>query len=146
MKIVLRCAAALTVLTGALAIAQEHQGLLERALSCQVGASEIATLMRKGEAEDVGMKRPTQTFAAPSGNLYRLAKPVSALGYSTSEIYVAPGRITMAVSGQALASISAKLKLSADPYGPAEGEGRGGPPISIHWPLRGSTSRQAMSS
>lgn len=120
MKPVVRCAAGLAMLTAAPAVAQEHNRLLERALSCRIGAIEIATLMRKSEAEDAGMKRPAQTLAAPSGNLYHLAKPVSALGYSTSEIYVAPGRIAMAISGQTLASVSAKLQLAPDPYGPAE--------------------------
>lgn len=120
MKLVMGCAASLAMLTAAPVVAQERHGLLERALSCQIGASEIATLMSKSQADDAGMKRPAQTLAAPSGNLYRLTKPVSALGYSTSEIYVAPGRFAMAISGQALASVSAKLQLAADPYGPAE--------------------------
>lgn len=102
------------------AIAQETPGLLARAVSCQISDDAIATLISASALQDAGMKKPAQALAAPSGNLYRLARPVSALGYSSSEIYVSPGRIAMAVPGQALAAVSAKLQLTPDPYGPAE--------------------------
>jgi hypothetical protein len=112
-------AAALVVLTApSVALAGETQ--LARAVSCQVGDGEIAKLMDRLATEDAGMKAPAQSLAAPSGNLYRLARPFSALGYSTSEIYVSPSRIAMVVSGQPLASVSARLHLAPTPYGPAE--------------------------
>lgn len=106
-------------LVASVALAQDSS-LLERALSCQVSDSAIATLMPALALEDPGLKTPTQALAAPSGNLYRLARPASALGYSSAEIYVAPGRIAMAVPGQTLSAVSAKLALTPDPYAPAE--------------------------
>lgn len=100
--------------------ARERETLLARALSCQIGDGEIAKLVEGLAAEDVGMKSAAQSLAAPSGNLYRLAAPVGALGYSSSEIYISPGRIVMAVSGQPPASVSARLQLTPVPDGPAE--------------------------
>jgi hypothetical protein len=102
------------------AVARAQEGRLVRALSCRLGDGEIATLMAALAIDDVGMKVPIQSFAAPSGNLYRLKAPVSALGYSTNEIYVSPGRMLMVVSGQKQASVSAKLSLTPAPYSPDE--------------------------
>ena len=111
----------LAVLAGATpAAALERGPLLTRALSCQIGDGAVAKLMDTLAVEDAGMKTAIQSLAAPSGNLYRLANPVSALGYSTTEVYVSPGRIAMVVSGQPLASVSTRLQLEAEPYGPAE--------------------------
>ena len=101
------------------AAAAERGSVLARALSCQIADGELAKLMDTLAREDTGMKTPTQSLAAPSGALYRLASPVSALGYSATEIYVSPSRIAMVVSGQPLASVSARLKLEPEPYGPA---------------------------
>lgn len=102
------------------ATAQGAKTLLERAVACDLHERELATLIDAAGAEDAGMKQPAQTLAAPSGNLYRLTKPVGAFGYSASEIYVAPGRVVLAVPKQALDNVIAKLKLTAEPYGPAE--------------------------
>ena len=111
----------LTLLAGATpAEAFERGPQLTRALSCQIGDGAVAKLMDTLAVEDAGMKTAVQALAAPSGNLYRLANPVSAFGYSTTEIYVSPGRIAMVVSGQPLASVSARLQLEPAPYGPAE--------------------------
>ena len=97
-----------------------RESLLARAVSCRIDDGAVATLMAGLAAEDAGMTSPAQAFAAPSGNLYRLARPVSALGAATDAIYVSPGRIAMVVSGQALAAVSARLRLEPAPYGPAE--------------------------
>jgi len=97
-----------------------RESLLARAVSCRIDDSAVATLMAGLAAEDAGMKSPAQAFAAPSGNLYRLAAPVSALGASTDTIYVSPSRIAMVVSGEALAAVSARLQLEPSSYGPAE--------------------------
>ena len=102
------------------AAAGEPDALLARALSCQVDDGAVATLMPALAAKNAGMKTPVQAFAAPSGNLYRLAAPVSALGYSTDMIHVSPGRIVMVVSGASPDAVAARLRLSAEPYGPAE--------------------------
>lgn len=94
--------------------------LLGRALSCQVGDGALATLMDALAGEVSGMKTPAHSLAAPSGNLYRLARPVGALGYAANEVYVSPSRIALVVAGQSLVSVSSQLRLSATPYGPAE--------------------------
>jgi hypothetical protein len=94
--------------------------LLARALSCRIDDSAVGKLMGALAAEDAGMKSPAQSFAAPSGNLYRLKAPVSVLGYSTDTIYVSPGRIVMVVSGQTPDSVAGRLQLTPDSYGPAE--------------------------
>ncbi len=113
--------AALTSLAAAgPSAAREQETLLARALSCRIGDGETAKLMDALAVEDAGMKSAAQSLAAPSGNLYRLTAPVSALGYSTNEIYISPGRIVMVVSGQQPASVAARLQLEPDPYGPAE--------------------------
>lgn len=100
--------------------ARERETLLARALSCQIGDGEIATLMKSLAAEDAGMKSAAQSLAAPSGTLYRLTAPIGALGYSSNEIYISPGRIVMAVPGQPPVSVSARLQLTPVPDGPAE--------------------------
>lgn len=100
------------------AAAREPETLLARALSCRLAKGEVATLMAAAALAHPGMKAPVQSLAAPSGNLYCLATPVSALGYSTSDIYVSPGRILMAVSGQPQAAVSARLGLAPEAYGP----------------------------
>jgi hypothetical protein len=102
------------------AAAREPETLLARALSCQIDDGAVATLMPALAAENAGMKAAVQAFAAPSGNLYRLAAPVSALGYSTDAIHVSPGRIVMVVAGQSPAAVAARLRLESEPYGPAE--------------------------
>jgi hypothetical protein len=111
----------LTVLAlAAPAAARGPETLLARALSCQIDDGAVATLMPALAAKNPGMKSPAQAFAAPSGNLYRLAAPISALGYSTDAIHVSPGRIVMVVSGASPAEVAARLRLAAEPYGPAE--------------------------
>lgn len=115
----LTLAAALLALAAPSA-ALARESLLARALSCRLDDSAVATLMGGLAAEDPGMKSAAQAFAAPSGNLYRLARPVSALGASADAIYVAPGRIAMVVPGETLATVTARLQLEPTSYGPAE--------------------------
>jgi hypothetical protein len=112
--------AALLSLGAAPSAAVAGETLLARALSCKIDDGAVATLMDRLAAEDAGMKSPAQAFAAPSGNLYRLKTPVSALGYAADAIYVSPGRIAMVVSGQTPESVGGKLQLTPDAYGPAE--------------------------
>lgn len=97
-----------------------RESLLARAVSCRLDDGAVATLMAGLAAEDAGMTSPAQAFAAPSGNLYRLARPVSALGAAADAIYVSPGRIAMVVSGETLAAVAARLRLEPAPFGPAE--------------------------
>jgi hypothetical protein len=112
--------AAILMAVAAPSAALAGESLLTGAVSCQVNDRDVGTLMGALVAEDAGMKSAAQAFAAPSGNLYRLARPVSALGHSADAIYVSPGRIVMVVEGQTLAAVSARLQLEAEPYGPAE--------------------------
>ena len=116
----LGCAALISLALAAPSAALARESLLARAVSCQVDDGDVATLMGGLAAEDPGMKSATQALAAPSGNLYRLARPVAALGYSTDAIFVSPGRIVIVVSGETLAAVTARLQLEAEPYGPAE--------------------------
>ncbi|SFJ48356.1 hypothetical protein [Caulobacter sp. UNC279MFTsu5.1] len=113
-------AAVLVTLAAAPSAAFARESLLARALSCRIDDGAVATLMTALAAEDAGMKAPTQVFAAPSGNLYRLTAPVGALGYSTDAVYVSPGRIAMVVAGQASAAVVDRLQLAPESYGPAE--------------------------
>ncbi|HWU15984.1 MAG TPA: hypothetical protein VN157_18465 [Caulobacter sp.] len=112
--------AAILMAVAAPSAALAGESLLTGAVSCQVNDRDVGTLMGALVAEDAGMKSAAQAFATPSGNLYRLAKPVSAMGYSTDAIYVAPGRIAMVVSGETLAAVIARLRLEPASYGPAE--------------------------
>lgn len=99
--------------------AAASQGLLDRAVSCRLGDGEAAGLMSGLAIEDAGFKRPVRHLAAPSGALYRLTAPVRVLGYQAQEIYVAPGRIALVVEGQTPESVSAALRLTSEPPGPA---------------------------
>ncbi|WEF32728.1 hypothetical protein [Pseudoduganella chitinolytica] len=71
--------------------------LLENALSCKLKDKELATLMRDLAAKQPAFAKPAKQFGAPSADLYRLPQPVSALGYSSAEVVVTPGRILLAV-------------------------------------------------
>ena len=95
------CAALVSLAAALPSTALAREGLLARAVSCQVDDGDVATLMGALAAEDAGMKSAAQAFAAPSGNLYRLARPVSALGHSADAIYVSPGRIVSDTSARA---------------------------------------------
>lgn len=112
--------AALTALWARPALAQGAKGQIDRALACQAADGDLSSLMAHLASEDSGMRTPVHALATPSGNLYRLTKPALAFGYASSDIYVAPGRIALAVSGQSFEAVTAKLKLTPDPYGPAE--------------------------
>ncbi|AYV45971.1 hypothetical protein CFHF_00605 [Caulobacter flavus] len=94
--------------------------LLTRTVGCKIGDAELPGLLERLAAEDQGMKTAVQHLAAPSGALYRLDRPVDALGHVAREIYLSPGRIALVVAGQDLAAVSARLRLTPDPYGPAE--------------------------
>lgn len=102
------------------AVAEEAGSLLERAIACELGEAEIATLLERSAAADPGMRKPAQALAAPSGDLYRLTRPIGALGYTASEVFVAPGRIAIAVPGEALEKVAARLRLTPEPFGPAQ--------------------------
>lgn len=110
--------AALAALVAAPPLAWAQDGPLARAVSCKLEDGAVAGLMSRLAEQDPGLKTPAQSLAAPSGALYRLTSPVSALGVSSNEIYVTPGRILMVVSGQGLATVSARLKLTAEPNTP----------------------------
>ena len=79
--------------------------LLENALSCKLKDSETASLMRELAARQPGLANPAAQFGAPSADVYQLQKPVTALGYTSSEVVVTPGRILLAVPGKPVAKV-----------------------------------------
>jgi len=120
--------AAVLVFSCANAFAAESP-LLENALSCKLKDSETASLMRELAARQPGLAKPATQFGAPSADVYQLQKPVTALGYTSSEVVVTPGRILLAVPGEPVAKAVGKLKLTPDEYGPASRDVR--PTVSV---------------
>ena len=80
--------------------------LLERALQCKLEDKDLASLMRELGAADGAMKKPVAQIGAPAGNVYQLAAPVTAFGYTSSTIAVMPGRIVLAVGGTTVSAAS----------------------------------------
>lgn len=114
--------AALTLLlfaAGSPASAGPPPSLLSRALSCQLRGNEIQNLMETLPRQIPEMGSVARSYAAPSGNLYRLKRPESVLGYSSDEIYVQPARILMLVSGVSASKVARKLHLMFAPFPPA---------------------------
>ncbi len=93
--------------------------LIERALTCRLEPREIAGLMQALPAQIAEMAKPAQQFGAPTGNLYRLAKPVSAFGYASKDVYVTPTRIMLVVSNVKPEAVVKKLKLEPAKLSPA---------------------------
>ena len=93
--------------------------LLEGALQCKLADKDLASMMRALAAANPGMAKPAFQYGAPTVNVYQLAAPVTAFGYSSSTIAVMPGRILLAVSGTSLAAASARLKLEEQSFSPA---------------------------
>lgn len=93
--------------------------LLERALQCKLEDKDLAALMRGLGAADSAMKKPVSQMGAPTVNVYQLAAPVTAFGYTSATVAIMPGRIVLAVDGTTVSAASTKLKLKEDEYGPA---------------------------
>jgi hypothetical protein len=93
--------------------------LLSRALSCQLGDADLGTLMSALAAERPELRTPRAQLSAPSGTLYVLATPVSALGFSSSLILVQPMRILMAVQGMTVPRVAGRLLLEPVPFSPS---------------------------
>lgn len=91
--------------------------LLQRALSCQLDKSEVPTLMAGLEQDLRGEVAMERQYAAPSGDLYRLSRPVTALGYSSTLVYVQPGRIAILLDSPQ-ETVSKALRLEPAPYSP----------------------------
>ncbi|MFP5391021.1 MAG: hypothetical protein ACLGI6_05675 [Gammaproteobacteria bacterium] len=110
--------ASFLVFCSASACAAESQ-LLENALSCKLKDSELASLMRELAVQQPAFAKPAKQYGAPSADVYQLPKPVSALGYSSSEIVITPARILLAVPGEPMARAIGKLKLKEEAFSPA---------------------------
>lgn len=115
--------AVLLAVCSAGAVAAESQ-LLENALSCKLKDGELPALMRQLTAQQAAFAKPSQQYGAPSADVYQLPKPVTAFGYASSEVVVTPGRILLAVPGEAMAKAVGKLKLKEEEYSPARREVR----------------------
>lgn len=103
--------------------------LLENALSCKLKDVEVESLMRNLAASQPAFAKPAKQVMAPSADIYRMAQPVTALGYSSTEVVVTPGRILLAVPGTPLKQAIGKLNLTEEPYSPAKREIR--PTVSV---------------
>ncbi|TWI60930.1 hypothetical protein IP91_04895 [Pseudoduganella lurida] len=110
--------ASLLALCSATAFSAEP-ALLEDALSCKLKDNQVASLMRELATRQPAFAKPATQYGAPAADVYQLNKPASALGYSSAEIVVTPGRILLAVPAESVAKAIAKLKLEEDSYGPA---------------------------
>jgi hypothetical protein len=93
--------------------------LLERALSCKLKDAELPSLMRDLGTQVPGFAKPAVQYGAPATDVYQLLGPVTALGYSSDEIVMTPGRILMAVPQEPLPHAIGKLKLKESPFSPA---------------------------
>jgi hypothetical protein len=92
--------------------------ILKQALSCQIGKGDIAGLIAEID-DEMGAKMLLQrSYAAPSGHLLHLEEPVTALGYTSRDVYVQPGRIAILVDAP-LPALSKALLLQEEPYRPA---------------------------
>lgn len=103
--------------------------LLENALSCKLKDSEIPSLIRHLAVQQPAFAKPSKQYGAPSADVYQLREPVTALGYSSSEVVITPGRILLAVPGKSVGQAVATLKLKEEAYSPASREVR--PSVSI---------------
>lgn len=99
-----------------LSAAATEAPLLERALSCKLADKELKTLMRDLAVTHSAMKKPAFQYALPSLDVYQLAAPVTALGYSSPVIVVFPSTILLAVKGGSVSDAMAKLKLKEEEY------------------------------
>ena len=90
--------------------------LLERALSCQLDDKELKTLMGELAVAHPAMKKPAFQYALPALDVYQLAAPVTALGYSAPVIVVFPSTIVLAVKCAAVSEAIGKLKLREEAY------------------------------
>lgn len=89
------------------------------ALSCKLKDSEMPSLMRKLEVQLPAFATPSTQYGAPAADIYQLRKPVSALGYSSSEVVITPGRILLAIPAEPISKAIGKLKLNEEAYAPA---------------------------
>lgn len=96
-----------------------EDGLLARALSCDLARSEVNNLLGELAATQPEFSKATKEYALPSMNLYTLSEATSAYGHQSKEIVVMPGRIMLAVDGAALDEVVKVQELIPDPNSPA---------------------------
>lgn len=104
-------------------------GTLERALNCQLKTAELRPLMKALAAEDASFTKASQRYGAPSVDVYKLSRPVTAHGLSSEVVTVAPARITLAVPGTDVKTVATRLGLESIPFSPSSREVR--PGVSI---------------
>lgn len=117
------------MLLGAASAQAGSDELLERALRCELKDGELAPLMQTLASKDKGFAKATASGGAPSYDLYRIAAPASAHGYSSAEVLVMPATIALVVDGKPLAGAVKALKLQGDEYSPATRTVRAGASI-----------------
>ncbi|WP_245487094.1 hypothetical protein [Rhizobium leguminosarum] len=92
--------------------ARAEDSLLVHALTCELPSGEVKNLPADLEASVPGFAAPKKEFALPSMNLYSLEKPISAFGYTSSEVLIQPGRILLAISGTNLDAVIKSQELT----------------------------------
>jgi len=125
----MRTTALFVLIFASLPAMAQTPALLTRAVSCQLTDAEIPSLPTALNALLPEMRKAKQSFAAPSGALYQLEKPVSALGYTSTKVLIQPARILLVVPEVTAKSVNKKLQLTEEPYSPASRSVR--PTVSI---------------
>jgi hypothetical protein len=93
--------------------------LLQRALTCKLQDNELSSLLQDLAKTRTDFKKPTFLYALPSIDVYQLDSAISANGYTSSQVVVAPARVLMAVPGKALKEVIATLRLEESSFFPA---------------------------
>ena len=93
--------------------ARAEDSLLVHALTCELSSGEVKNLPANLKASVPGFAAPEKEFVLPSMDFYSLEKPISAFGYTSSEVLVQPGRILLAISGTNLDAVIKSQELTA---------------------------------
>lgn len=104
------------------AFAETTESLLARALTCQLQAGEIAGLPAALASLDRSFAKPSQRYLLPSFNRYKAAEPVSAYGYATNDIVLAPDRVMILAPAADRKTIEVSLGLKDAKYAPSSKE------------------------
>jgi hypothetical protein len=93
--------------------------LLQRALTCKLQDNELSSLLQDLAKTRTDFKKPTFLYALTSVDVYQLDSAISANGYTSSQVVVAPARVLMVVPGKALKEVIATLRLEESSFSPA---------------------------
>lgn len=103
--------AATVLIISTLIAGQAGAGTLERALACALKPAELPALMKNLRAQDSGFKKPVAKLGMPTMDVFKLAAPVTAHGFTTDEVVVAPTRVAMVLRGKTSMELGRSLTL-----------------------------------